>query len=166
MLARTLLPPLLLFASFWLHAADEVPAAKNKTDGPKASGKASNKEIRKSKAVSYTFHIDNKINKNNSVDSVLVILDKFDRSGAGVVRKVFYPDAENHIVIEDLQVGRYYAEVYVLGFYRTHFSSVIRTVRSSRKNKAKIHLDYNDTYTPGAAYIPAENIKLFVYSKN
>ena len=165
MLNRTLPSILLLFASFCLHAADEVPSSKNKGNETPASSEASNTSARKSKGVSYTFHIDNKINQNNSVDSVLVILDKFDLSGAGIVKRVYYPDAENHIVIEDLPVGKYYAEVYVLGLYKKHYSSVIRTVKSSKKNKAKIHLDYNDAYTPGSANIPAENVRLFSFNK-
>jgi hypothetical protein len=96
---------------------------------------------------------------------VLVILDKFDHSGAGVVRKVFYPDAENQVVIEDLPAGKYYAEVYVLGLYKKHFSTIIYTEKSIKKNKVHLRLDYKDVYTPGNAGIPAEDTIAFTYTR-
>jgi|GEM_PF-1020821 len=162
MLKRTLTPALLLFASLLSHAANESPASKEKNNADAVSKEASSKKI---SGFNYTFNIDNKVNKNNSIDSVLVILDKFDHSGAGIVKKIYYPDANNQIVIEGLPTGRYYADVYVLGLYKKHFSSVIRTVKSSRKNKARLQLDYADAYHPGNASIPEENIRLFAYNK-
>ncbi|MFT3935647.1 MAG: hypothetical protein QM726_18610 [Chitinophagaceae bacterium] len=160
-LNRTLILTLLLFAVAFCKASGG-PSARKEKNSP---GILRNKENKKN-GVTYTFHIDNTVNKNNTVDSVLIILDKYDLSGAGFVRQVFYPDEKNHIIIEDLPVGRYYAEVYVLGNYRKHFSSVIRTVKANRKNKARFQLDFKDTYTSGNASIPVENTRLFAYYKN
>lgn len=157
LITRTLLSASLLFASLFSIAANDTPALKEKSTSSIITNKAA--------GVNYTFHIDNTVNKNNTVDSVLVILDKFDRSGAGIVTKVFYPGANNQVVIEDLPAGKYYAEVYVLGLYKKHFSSVITTDKSTKKNKVKLHLDYKDVYTPGSASIPAEDTKLFAYNK-
>ncbi len=162
MLTRTLIPAIFLFASLLCHAADETPASKEKSNTASTAKEKANKK----KGSSYTFNIDNTINKNTIVDSVYIVLDKFDRSGAGIVKKVFYPDINNHIVIEDLPPGRYFAEVYVLGLYKKHFSSVIRAVKSSNKNKAKLKLDYTDVYVKDNVYIPEENTKLFAFYKN
>ena len=154
---RTLLSASLLFASLFSHAANDTPALKEKSNYSAITNKAA--------GFNYTFHIDNTVNKNNTVDSVLVVLDKFDHSGAGIVTKMFYPGANNQIVIENLPAGRYYAEVYVMGFYKKHFSSIINTVKSTKKNKVKLQLDYKDVFTPGNANIPAEDTKLFAYNK-
>ena len=158
----TLLPATLLCASVIAHAANDAPPSKEKNT---AAG-ISNKIAGKSSSVNYTLHIDNAVNSNNTVDSVLVILDKFDRSGAGIVTKVFYPDASNHFIIEDLPAGKYYAEIYVMGLYKKHFSSVIKAKKSVRNNTANLKLDYSDVYMPGSASIPEENVKLFAYNRN
>jgi hypothetical protein len=157
---RTLITALFLGASFCSNATGETPSAKEKTVIATVAAKAS--------TVSYSFHLDNSINKNNMVDSVLVILDKFDHTGAGIVRKVFYPDADNHVIIDELPAGKYYAEIYVLGIYQKHFSTIIDTDKTIKKNKKKkeaFRLDYTDVYFPGCVTIPAEDVKSFTYSK-
>jgi hypothetical protein len=157
LITRTLIAALMLGASFVSHATGETPAPKEKSNTVAVTTKAA--------GFNYTLHIDNAVNKNNTVDSVLVILDKFDHSGAGVVKKVFYPDAANQVVIEDLPAGKYYAEIYVLGLYKKHFSTVIYTEKSNRKNKVHLQLDYKDVYTPGNAHIPAEDTTAFTYTR-
>ena len=152
--ARTLFSALLLSATFHTFAANDTPAVKETSSAV---------SVKKAAPVHYTFHLDNTVNKNKSVDSVLVILDKFDRSGAGIVTKVFYPDANNQIIVDNLPAGKYYAEIYVLGLYKKHFSAVITAEKTAKKNKAKLQLDYKDSYIPGNASIPAENTALFAY---
>jgi hypothetical protein len=152
---RTLILASLLCASLYSNATGETPASKE----------SSVSSSKKSFGTRYTIHLDNTINKNNAVDSVFVILDKFDRSGAGVVKKVFYPDSNNQVIVEDLPAGKYYAEVYVLGLYKKHFSTIIYT-KASRKNKVTLPLDYNDAYTPGNVKIPAEDTSMFAYNKS
>ena len=153
---RTLLFTLLISASIFAYAGSDAPRGKEKNVSSASAKKVSH--------VNYTFHIDNTINKNNAVDSVLVILDKFDHTGAGVVKKIFYPDATNQVVITDLPSGKYYAEVYVLGLYKKHFSTVIHS-KKNKKNKLNLQLDYNDVYVPGNAKIPAEDTRMFAYNK-
>ncbi|MEO6315221.1 MAG: hypothetical protein ABIU63_08245 [Chitinophagaceae bacterium] len=155
LITRTLLTALLISASLFSSAADELPALREK-------GAAT---VNPATEVNYTFHIDNTVNKNNAVDSVLVILDKYDRSGAGIVTKVFYPGAGNMVVITDLPAGKYYAEVYVLGLYKKHFSAVIATEKAGKKNKATLHMDYKDVYTPGNVILPAEDTRLFAFNR-
>ena len=142
-------------ASFATNHAP-VPKAKNNT--------ATAVVAAKSTGSSYAFKINNSINNNNQVDSVLVILDKYDHTGAGIVRKVFYPNAENKVIIDELPSGKYYADFYVLGIYKKHFSTVINTEKITKKNKLVLSLDYTDVYVPGNVNIPAENPKKFSYS--
>ena len=159
---RTLLIALLLGTSMASNATGEAPATKSKNSIAKET-----KEFDKSFRVSYSIRLDNSVNKNNTVDSVLIILDKFDHTGAGVVKKVFYPNIDNQVIIEDLPVGKYYAEIYVLGIYKKHFSTIIDTEKTTKKNKKKevFSLDYTDVYFPGSVQIPAEDLRSFTYSK-
>lgn len=164
LIIRTLIAALFLGASLSAHATGETPSPKEKNSIATVATKSS---ATISSFVNYSFHIDNSVNKNNTVDSVLVILDKFDHTGAGIVRKVFYPNSDNHVIIEDLPVGKYYAEIYVLGIYKKHFSAIIDTDKIIKKNKKKeiFRLDYTDVYFPGSVAMPAEDLKSFTYSK-
>jgi hypothetical protein len=157
LIIRTLLlPALLVSASLFSYATGDTPGLKEKN---------TQAAVTKTAGVNYTLHIDNTVNKNNTVDSVLIVLDKFDHTGAGIVRKVFYPDANNQVVIDNLPAGKYYAEVYVLGIYKKHFSTIIYTEKTTKKNKVNLRLDYIDVYTPGNANIPAEETSMFAYTK-
>ncbi len=151
---RTLFLTLMLSASLYTYAVSDTPAVKEQ---PTFS-------LSQQRPVQYTFLLDNTINNNSVVDSVLVILDKYDRSGAGIVKKVFYPNAANQVIVDSLPAGKYYADVYVLGLYKNHFSSVI-SARKKKKNKVKLRLQFKDVYTPGNTNIPAENLALFAFNK-
>jgi hypothetical protein len=144
-------------------ANDEMPVLKTKAAVAKTNA---NNTSAKSTITSYAFKLNNAVNKNNQVDSVLVILDKYDRTGAGIVTKIFYPNQQNEIFIDELPAGKYYAEVFVLGMYQKHFSKIITvTSKAGSKNKTSLSLDFTEAYTSGAANIPAENVKKFIYLK-
>jgi len=149
-----------LFSSFFVSASLLCLAATD-TSFTKASAASNNTTI--NSGVSYTIHLNNKANNNHTVDSVLVILDKFDRSGAGVVKKVLYPNADNQVLLADVPAGKYYAEVYVLGLYKKHFSQVIRANKRVKHNRLRLQMDYNDVYIPGQLQLPPENLSLFAY---
>lgn len=95
-------------------------------------------------------------NKKITVDSVYVIFDRYDLTGAGVVKKVFYP-SQNKIVIEKVPKGKYYVDVFCLGIGQQNFSK-ISTVGNRRPNKLLIPLKTYETYIPGTAVIPSSNI--------
>ncbi len=155
--ALTLTTVIMLQASLLSYAANDTSLTK--TGGAPVLTK------QKRHTVNYTLKLDNTTNQNKTVDSVLVVLDKFNLSGAGIVTKVFYPDPTNQIVIEDLEAGRYYADIYVLGMYQKHFSSVLHVRKSTAKKGTTIRLEFKDFYTPGKAAIPPENTKFFAYTK-
>ena len=154
---RTLLIALFVSISFCSFAGNGKPGNKDNNIAAEASSTKT--------GLSYAIHLDNTINKNNAVDSVMIILDKFDHTGAGIVAKVFYPNADNQVTIENLPAGKYYAEIYVLGVYKKHFSTIIYTEKNTKKNKVSLTLDYSDVYTPGNVNIPAENTKMFTYTR-
>jgi hypothetical protein len=95
-------------------------------------------------------------NKKITVDSVYVIFDRYDLTGAGVVKKVFYP-SKNRIVLEKVPKGKYYVDVFCLGIGQQSFSQ-ISTVGKRRPNKVLVPLKTYETYIPGTAVIPSSEI--------
>ena len=85
-------------------------------------------------------------NKKVSVDSVFVIFDRYDLTGAGIVRKVFYPD-RNQIVIEKVPRGKYYVDVYCIGVDHQNFTQV-STVGKRRSNRVTVPLKTYETFGP------------------
>lgn len=154
----TLTSVILLRACLWSYAANDTLLAKS-------GGGPTTLVQHKKKTINYTINLDNATNQNRTVDSVLVVLDKFNLSGAGIVTKVFYPGPDNKIIIEGLEAGRYYADIYVLGTYQKHFSSVLHVRSATAKKGTTLRLEFRDFYTPGKADIPPENTKFFAYTR-
>ena len=74
-------------------------------------------------SVRVTLRFNNNINNNTPVDSVYVILDRWDLNGAGMIKKVYHPK-DNVIVLDKIPWGKYYIDVYCLGIYQQSFSEV------------------------------------------
>jgi hypothetical protein len=97
-------------------------------------------------------------NKKISVDSVFIIFDRYDLTGAGIIRKVFYP-SHNQIVIEKVPRGKYYVDVYCIGVDHQNFTR-ISTVGRRRSNRVTVPLKTFETYIPGTAIIPPSTVNL------
>lgn len=95
-------------------------------------------------------------NKKVTVDSVFVIFDKYDLTGAGVVKQVFYP-SNNRLVIHNVPKGKYYVDVFCIGMPGQNYSR-IRTISKRRDNSVTIPLKTIDTYIPGTAVIPSHAV--------
>jgi hypothetical protein len=103
-----------------------------------------------------TIQLGNRTQRNSGIDSVFVIFDKHNLSGAGVIKQIFYP-VNNQIVIEKVPKGKYYIEVSSLGYDQQSFND-IATISDRRNNKVKIRFTPSEPYTPGSANIPNERI--------
>lgn len=87
-------------------------------------------------------------------DSVLIIFDKYDHTGAGVVYQVFYADQDQNISIPEVPAGKYYVTIQCLGLHHDRMEKVI-TVRSQKSEAVKISLQDSEEYTKGKVVIPA-----------
>ena len=101
-----------------------------------------------------TFRLDNSENNNKSVDAAFIILDRFDLTGAGVVKEK-YDVTDNKISLENLPVGKYYADIFVKGFYNQHFSRIINVTKKGKTYTFK--LSEIGFYEAGNAFIPKES---------
>jgi hypothetical protein len=89
--------------------------------------------------------------KNPRVDSVLVIFDRYDHTGAGIVRRIYYP-TDNQFTIPKVPEGRYYISIYCLGFYRDVFNDLM-FVNKRHSNNLRYKLTQSEEYVPGT-FIP------------
>lgn len=106
-------------------------------------------------SVDVTIRLTN-AGKTPFMDSVLVIFDRYDHSGAGIIKKVFYP-VKNEIIIMKVPPARYYIEVLCLGSYHEKFNE-LTFVNNRRSNVLTYRISKTSTFTPGLAIIPVERI--------
>lgn len=100
------------------------------------------------------FKLDNSVNEGKPIDAAFIVLDKYDLTAAGFVRQKFNV-VDNKIMIADLPEGKYYADIFIKGIYKQHFTKVITV--SKKGSTYTFKMDATDTYIPKKAYIPAES---------
>ncbi len=100
--------------------------------------------------------LQNASDKLSKIDSVFVIFDRYDLRGAGVIKRVFYPDLENKIRV-DLPKGKYYISIYCLGIYNKESFDRIISAKASRERNIFLRLQASALYKQGLARIPGEH---------
>ena len=100
------------------------------------------------------FTLDNSINGNKPVEAAYIILDKYNRTGAGYVSQKFQVN-DNKIIITDLPEGKYYADIFTKGFYKQYFSKVIYV--SKKGSNYSFKMEEVRTFTPRKTVMPKES---------
>jgi hypothetical protein len=91
-----------------------------------------------------------------TIDSVLLIFDKYDLTGAGTIKQVFYP-SQNRIIINKVPRGKYYIDVLCMGISHQTYT-LIETIGERRPNKLYVPIKNFERYTPGKVEIPPSSI--------
>jgi len=122
-----------------------------------ALGLAAHKRaIRDTTAVVIAFN-DNS-SQNWPVDSVFIIFDRCDLSGAGVVKQVFYP--VNNRIDMIIPKGDYYVDIYCIrGRLKEHFGTILKA-RPNKNNKLFFKLSESSMFTPGMVRLPEEKFDM------
>jgi hypothetical protein len=102
-----------------------------------------------------TITLQNASDKLSKIDSVFVIFDRYDLSGAGVVKQVFYPDTENKIRVS-LPKGKYFINIYCLGIYNKEGFGRIVSTKSRKNHNIFLRLQASALYHQGRARIPED----------
>ena len=100
--------------------------------------------------------LNNHCNHDKEIDSVYLIFDRCDGSGAGVIRQIFHP-AFNEIAVQ-VPKGKYFVDVYCLGTYCERLRDCVVRVKSRKTNKLLINLKETSFFTPGKVNIPQEQV--------
>jgi len=118
---------------------------------PAASKASSNKAVLNAGSVRFQFRA-----LATDQDSALVIFDRFDHTGAGVVYQMYAADSTNGISIENVPAGKYYVTVQFRGIHRDRMEMLV-TVKAQKNGKVHIKLDDAEAYSRGNVKIPAYN---------
>ena len=105
-------------------------------------------------SVQFRFRTRN-INQVNK-DSVLVIYDRFDRSGAGIIHKVYYPSTDHTISINGIPAGKYFVTIQWLGMHRDRIEKVM-TIKSNKCETFSVKMQDCDEYSKENVFIPEEH---------
>ncbi len=98
--------------------------------------------------------LQNASDRQSRIDSIYLIFDRYDKRGAGIIRRVYRPK-DNQVEIK-VPRGRYYVNIYCLGIYnRAGFDRII-TARPNRRMKIFLKLQASSLFTPGMVEIPRE----------
>ena len=135
MLLRKTIFPLLIAAACHCYGNDQLPS--------KDSG-------------TVVITLQNASDKLSKIDSVFVIFDRYDLRGAGVIKKVFYPDLENKIRV-NLPKGKYYISIYCLGIYNKESFDRIISAKPNKKKNIFLRLQASALFKQGLARIPGEH---------
>jgi len=100
--------------------------------------------------------LDNRFNNNLPVDSVFLIFDRFDRTGAGVIKQIFHPQ-DNYFEVT-VPKGKYFVDLFCLGLYADKHFDIVLSAKSNKKIELLLKLNPSAFFTPGFAYIPEEKI--------
>jgi hypothetical protein len=108
-------------------------------------------------SVDVTISLRKSFSKNAPVDSVYIFFDRYNHTGAGVIKQVYYPK-NNKIVVRDVPPGKYYIGMFCLGTHLQYFSEVT-FVNKRRSNKLRFKLNRSETFVPGN-YLPSVQFDL------
>jgi hypothetical protein len=103
-----------------------------------------------------TITLQNASDKLSKIDSVFLIFDRYDLRGAGVIKKVFYPDIENKIQVS-LPKGKYYINIYCLGIYNKESFDRVVYAKSNKNHNIFLRLQASALFHQGGAHIPADH---------
>ena len=90
-------------------------------------------------------------------DSVYITYDRWDRSGAGVIRKVFYPKKNHTVSIDKIPPGKYFVTIQFLGSHHDRFQKIVR-IRSNEVKTIDLELQDHDEFSKSNVKIPADHI--------
>ena len=102
------------------------------------------------------IRLDNFSNNNEPIDSIYLIFDRFDLTGAGVIKQVCHP--VNNAIELTVPKGKYFINIICLGVYKDkHFDAIVNA-RSSKRNELLLKVDPTSFFIPGLVSFPEEKI--------
>jgi len=103
-----------------------------------------------------TILLQNAYDKLSRIDSVYLVIDRYDLRGAGVIKQVYYPDPENKVSLK-VPSGKYYMNIYCLGIYNKECFDRVITAKRKKNRMIFLRLQNSALYLQGLARIPADH---------
>jgi hypothetical protein len=127
-----------------------------KVNASASTTSAASANVMNAGAVRFQF---SNINAQDHTDSVLVIFDRFDHTGAGVVYRVYSADQQNGIDISAIPAGKYYVTIQCMGLHHDRLEKKI-TIKKQKSEKVNIALETSEIFTKDNVVIPVTHTKL------
>ncbi len=102
---------------------------------------------------------------NYKKDSILVIYDRCDHSGAGVILKVYHPLKNHTVTISDIPAGKYFVTIQWLGIHHDRMEKIVK-IKKGKCEVIPVRLGESQEFSKGQVRIPSErldwaNLKVF-----
>lgn len=101
------------------------------------------------------FRFNNANTSDQHKDSVLIIFDLCNHTGAGVIYQVFYADKDHCITIPSIPTGKYYVTIQCLGVHRDRLEKRLQIRKTKKNQKVNITLADTEEYSKDKVVIPA-----------
>lgn len=111
------------------------------------------------KAGSVEFKFNNLAPAEAHKDSVLIIFDRCNRTGAGVIYKVFFVDENGNIFIDGVPEGKYFVTIQGLGIHRDRRETVV-TVKSQKNREMSVKMEDSEEFSKDNVVIPSSKTDL------
>jgi hypothetical protein len=120
---------------------------------PKAAkAAAESKAVANAGAVRFQF--SNIVAGMEEKDSVLIIFDRYDHTGAGVVYQAYAADSDHGITLPSVPAGKYYVTIQCFGLHHDRMEKVV-TIKSQKSEKVRIELQPSEEFSKDKVVIPA-----------
>jgi hypothetical protein len=86
-------------------------------------------------------------------DSVLIIFDRYDRTGAGIVFRVFKADLDNGVTVPEVPAGKYFVTVQCLGLHRDRMEKKV-IVKCKKSHVVNLALEDTEEFSKDKVVIP------------
>lgn len=94
------------------------------------------------------------ISSDNHQEPVLIIFDRYDHTGAGVIYQVFATDSTQAITIPEVPAGKYYVTIQCKGRHRDRLEKLV-TIKAKKHEKVRIDLETAEVFSKSNVVIPA-----------
>jgi hypothetical protein len=128
--------------------------AANANPGPVPGANSTNSTKALVNAGAVRFQFNKIVTTTEHTDSVLVIFDRFDHTGAGVIYQMYAADNAQGIDISDVPAGKYYVTIQFVGLHRDQIEKVI-TIKAKKNESVRIALEDTEVFSKDHVVIPA-----------
>ena len=113
-------------------------------------------DLSKTKQGSAQLTFENPCIRSIKKNPVLVIYDRYDRRGAGVIYKVYFPAKDHSISIDGIPTGKYFVTIECMGSQHTRFETVVK-IKSGKCATIPISMENSDEFSKNNVIIPIEH---------
>ena len=106
------------------------------------------------KAGTVQFQFNNVAPSKMHKDSVLIIFDRYNHTGAGIIYQVYTADDDHCITIPEVPAGKYYVTIQCLGMHHDRVEKLV-SIKSKKNEKVRINLEDSEAFSKDKVVIPA-----------